>query len=329
MIDPIVSSSVTFWLLAATFATGLLAPFWKGSKRADAHWLPLVALAASAAASWYKNKKANDAEKKAREQANTNTEAQDAAAQQFLAEMAANPDAFRRTTSTGTESGSSATSGSSSTRGSESSQTRQVVDPQTAAVNALVLQALEKKLAQPQQVTEGEKAAFARNANQTSEGARRAVENVAASRGLSGAQAGALAIPVEQGRTQAVLDFLANIPNVEREREAALRAEATGIVNARLGQDTNRKFNSVTNSDSMTNSSGSRFSSTLDPRNAALEWSIMKPGDKVSTDTGYSPWADAAGGAADVLGTWYANKDPKKPANPASDVFANWWGGPK
>jgi hypothetical protein len=181
---------------------------------------------------------------------------------------------------------------------------RRAIDPTTAKMSGLADAQLEKLLAQPQQVTEGEKAAFARNANMTSEGARRAVQNIAASRGLSGAQAGALAVPVETGRTQAILDFLGSIPQVERDRAAALRAEAQGITNARMGSDEN----STTNQNY--SSWGTDQSSQEGPADLRTLAGLLTPQGRVSTNTGYNPWADAGGAVAEGWAAYNANKAP-------------------
>lgn len=253
------------------------------------------------------NKSKAKAEKEAREQENKNRADQEKAVQDLFASLEAKGiDPYRNIT---TREGSQQGGGSSTSR--TSSQMRRAIDPTTAKMAGLADSQLEKLLAQPQQVSEGEKAAFARNANMTSEGARRAVQNIAASRGLSGAQAGALAVPVETGRTQDVLNFLGNIPNVERERAAALRAEAQGVTNARMGTNEN----STTNQNySSWGTDQSRQEGPVDLRTLA---GLLTPQGRVSTNTGYNPWADAGGAAAEVWAqAGQGGKKPKKPFDP-------------
>lgn len=249
------------------------------------------------------NRSAAKAEKEAREQENKNRADQERAIQDLFANLESRGiDPYRNiTTRTGSQQGG----GSSTSR--TSSQMRRVIDPTTQRMSGLADAQLEKLLAQPQQVTEGEKAAFARNANMTSEGARRAVENIAASRGLSGAQAGALAVPVEQGRTQAVLDFLGSIPQVERDRAAALRAEAQGVTNARMGTNEN----SVTNQDYT--SWGTDQSRQEGPADLNTLARLLTPQGRVSTNTGYNPWADAGDAAAEGWAAWNNRDKPTKP----------------
>ena len=262
-----------------------------------------VFMGAKALSKWWGNRSKNKAEKQAREQENANRAEREKAIKDLFANLESRGiDPYRNiTTRTGSQQGG----GSSTSR--TSSQMRRVIDPTTQRMSGLADAQLEKLLAQPQQVTEGEKAAFARNANMTSEGARRAVENIAASRGLSGAQAGALAVPVEQGRTQAVLDFLGSIPQVERDRAAALRAEAQGVTNARMGTNEN----SVTNQDYT--SWGTDQSRQEGPARLDMLANLLSPQGRVSTNTGYNPWAEGLDAAAEVgAGMWQARSGKPK-----------------
>jgi hypothetical protein len=295
--DPTVFTPLLFWLTAATVLLNRLRPKRERMEDSTAHWLPLAVMAASAVANLLKNRSANNAQKDALKTANQNAANQDKAVKDFIASLESRGiDPYANVTTQSSE-GTSSTSGSSRTTGTQ--QQRRVIDPSTLAMSRAADYQLEKLLAQPQKVSAGEQARQVATINRVSEGARRAVENVAAARGLSGAQAGAL----EMGdpRTRNILDYLATIPKEELARSAALRAEAQGVTNSRMGSDL--FSDTTTRSNSTTNSSGS--SRTEGP--ARLDMlNYLIPRDRVSEKTGYSLGGNLLGAAADAGAGYYA-----------------------
>jgi hypothetical protein len=296
--DPLSFTPLLFWLTVATVLLNRLRPK-REQMESTAYWLPLAIAAGSALAGWLKNRSANNAQKDALNQANVNAAKSEQAVKDLFAQLEARGiDPYRNIT-TQSESGTSSTSGTSRTTGTQ--RQRKVIDPTTARMSGLADAQLEALLASPQKITEGEKLNYARNANLTSEGARRAVENVAASRGLSGAQAGALAVPVETDRTRNILNYLASIPQQERDIATALRGEAQGVTNARMGSDI--FSDSTTRSNSTTNSSSSGRSEG--PANIGMLAQLLGPRDRVSTNTGYSAAGNLLGSAADAGAAYY------------------------
>lgn len=219
------------------------------------------------------------------------------------------------------------TQGTSTTRGVQDVDmfTRPEVLAAYAPMEARYRQLIEGRLGQPSPVTEGEIASTLRGINRSSEGALRQVQNLAGGRGLSAQQLQAAATPLATARAGQIADFLASIPQVERQRQAEDLALAQGAI----GQfGTGQRQTGRTTTASTTNQSGTSYgggSQTSGPDVNTL-MALMRPaGPQASMQTGNSTFGNILSGLGGAASVYAAGQKPKpQPQTLPTQPFNNF-----
>lgn len=160
-----------------------------------------------------------------------------------------NPYGPQTSTSTGTT--------SSQGGGSQSYSNRPVITGEYQGIDALMRGIMTGRLSNPSSLPAGYASNQARAINESYEGADAAARNMAASRGLSGEQAYAIASPANRARAGALADMRGNIPLLERQMQNEDINIARGLQQAfgtgQQGQSTSSTWNQGSSSGSQTN----------------------------------------------------------------------------
>ena len=163
-----------------------------------------------------------------------------------------NPFGPQTSTSTGTT--------SSQGGGSQSYSNRPVITGEYQGIDQLMRGIMTGRLSNPSSLPAGYASNQARAINQSYEGADAAARNMAASRGLSGEQAYAVASPANRARAGALADMRGNIPLLERQmqNEDIQMAQALQAAFGRgeAGQSQSSTWNTGQTSGSQTNPFG-------------------------------------------------------------------------
>jgi len=205
------------------------------------------------------------------------------------------------------------TQGTSTTRGTQDVDmfNRPEILAQYAPMEQRFRQLIEGRLGQPSAVTEGEIASTLRGINRASQGATAQVQNLAGGRGLSAQQLQAAGTPLASARVGQIADFLASIPQVERQRQGEDLALAQGAI----GQfGTGQRQTGRTTSQSATNQMGSSFgggSQTGGPDVSTLMALLRPAGPQQSMQTGQSPFGNLLSGLGGAGIAYGATRQPK------------------
>jgi hypothetical protein len=310
MFDPIFIS-ITGYGLAAVALTALLAPFNRRfSMRADAHWIPLAIMAASAIASAIAKKKAADkANKEAKAQGGM-TEAerkkQIAANAAFLAKFGGRLEGPQTSTRSSEGGGSSV----SRTRGTEAQQQRQVVDPAQAAGKAALEAQLISKIGRPdeQNVSKATRAAVANKIAERERAVRETLGSAAAQRGVpTSADSMLVNMPAQAEATSARIDAEGKFDEMGYGRGRAAETQFADFMDRWKGQDTNRQYESTTNQDY----TDFNNSTSTDPNGGLAQLYAMQmfsPGAQQVVPQIASGWnfaGDLASAAGQAAGSYY------------------------
>ena len=312
----------TLYYLLLTY--GIVSILWLAARNlirppqltAQANWIPLAIMAASAIAGQIKKHKAGQAEKKQRGLDNDFLKQQDTAKQDIMSRLtAAGFDPYGPQTTTSQQSGTHGSTTNSSTVG------EQFVRPEIlgnyAGMEGKLRGLVEGRLGKGSPVSDGEIATQLKNINRANAGAEAAVKNVIGSRGLGRAQAGAALTPMQIARTSQITNFLGGIPEIERQRNMENEQQAADLIGKfGTGQRSNMTSNTRSNTSGFSNSQGSQ---TGGPNIGALMALNMPSGPGQTLDTGQSMFGNVLGGAADLganIYNYYGNKPiTKKPIN--------------
>jgi hypothetical protein len=317
-IDPQLAISLTGWALGLVLLTGLLAPFSKLSRRADAHILPALILAGSTLLSFLAKRKANQAAKDQLSQTNANEKARADAANSVLADLKANGVNLAgpiTRTSGGTQSGTSTTN----SRSHSATQQRKVVDAAQAGIKAQLEAETQKRLGQRDFVTPAEKAAILTQIASATRGQEAKIAGAVAGRNLApgSVQSVMLNNPVRTAANAATIGAMSDWEKTNRAEQEKARAEASGLLNAWQGQDSTTDTTGTSTTDSSSTSTGFNTDPLGGVSTLAALRGVAVP-QLQSTNTGYSPWIS---GAQDLLGAaaqWYMGADGKPKKVPAS-----------
>jgi hypothetical protein len=195
-------------------------------------------------------------------------------------------------TNYGTQSTNQFTRGSSDTSRTTAAANQAVEDALRANMTDLVGRAKAG-------VSQGEILNQIANINKTSDAASRAVANKVAGLGLGGAQAAGAYTPAELSRVGAVQNYLASVPQLALNREAAANEQVNQFLNQRAG--THQNYQS--NTSGQTNMSGGSTGTTTGGPNIGNILSLMMPtGPKASLKTGQSGIGSFLQGLAPAAG---------------------------
>ena len=183
--------------------------------------------------------------------------------------------------------------------GSQSYSNRPVITGEYQGIDELMRGIMTGRLSNPSSLPAGYASNQARAINQSYEGADAAARNMAASRGLSGEQAYAIASPANRARAGALADMRGNIPLLERQmqNEDIQMAQALQAAFGRgeSGQSTSSTWNTGQQSGTQTNPfSASDLS--------ALMKVLMPPSPQQSAQTGTSGVATGLDSLGGLLG---------------------------
>ena len=216
-------------------------------------------------------------------------------------------DIFGPQTETGTSFGNSTTSGSSRTVSDQSFRNNPFVTAEYKAMEGRLKDLINGRLNAPETVTQAEKAAQIRNINAASAGALASIRNLAG-HGISAQQIAAAGAPVQVGRAGAIGNYLATLPDIERNRRNQDLQLGQGLVGQfGLGQEGTSHGVSTTNSNQSTASSGGN-TMTGGPNYSAIQAFTLPTAPMQTMNTGASPWLKAGSDLTGALSQWYANK---------------------
>ena len=309
-----------FWALVTVVANA----FSRRRVTADANWLPLALAAGSAILGGISKHKQNKANKQALEQENKNAQADYAARQKIVGDLAARGiDIYGPQTTRGMSSSTGQTGGRSRTVSEEEFRRNPFITEQYKPMETQLRSLIEGRLGKATTVSEAEKAAQLRNINAASAGALQSIRNMAGGRGLSAAQIGAAGAPVQVGRAGQIASYMATLPDIERQRRAEDLGLASGAIGAfGKGEEGTSRGVSTTDQSGWSNQMGSS-SQTGGPDIGAL-LALNAPAGRVSTNTGYNPLLSGGADALGALSGYFANK----PARTQQPVQPLPWGKP-
>ena len=225
--------------------------------------------------------------------------------------------------------GPQVTTGTTATQGGGTSTTHgvtdtsQIVDPAQAAMKAKLEALIMGKLGQPEQITEGEKAAMLERIGVGQRGQEAKIGNAVARMNLGGTslQSTMLANPAANAANYQRAQYLGSeVPQANRDLATQARNEAAGLLNAWKGT------HGVSDSTTKGSTWGTGTSTTTAPPNMANILGLAQfetPSPQANTNTGYNPWAAGLGGAADLAAQLYTfYQGQKKPVYGMGDPYA-------
>lgn len=259
---------------------------------------PLVSMGLGAIGSLFGRKKQNDQNKASADAYNKYLTDRNASVQRLIGQLQQNgynPFGVNSLTSSGTQ------SSNTSTNSYQKSNPFITDDYKPLESKARAL--MEGRLGRPSALPPGYASSQIRNINKTFAGADAAARNMAASRGLGGAQTYALATPAATGRAGQIADFQAELPLKERELQNQDLQMAQGLIgDFGKGQEGWSRGNSSTTGSSMS-------TSQTPPDMMALANLLMPVGPQATNAGGGSAMAGGAlGDLSQMLMSLYLNK---------------------